>query len=360
LLASLRSVERRDWLLLLLFALRGAPIPVAGDDVRQGMVALGQAGELPPDQVYDLARADDLDADLESLIAEGLARRPPAGEPATLEVTDAGVERATDLVDEAFQVSPAAVQLLYDVKRDGRAALAQALTARGPRLWSVAGLRRLPRRARQLAGRVLLERRLETSSVAIDAHHFHPERVRYKASQWMWLPRVLEKDEVGPDDVFVDFGSGKGRVVFQAAQYPFRRVVGIEISPALTAIARANIEGNRGRLTCQQIELVTSDVTEFTVPDDMTIAYFFIPFTGSVFNRAIDSIVESIDRRPRRVKLIYVYPLHHQGGVEGEDYVRATGRFEPTPETRRKDYRETQAAHDRELRVAVYVSEPSG
>lgn len=367
--ASLRDVERRDWVLLLLLVLRDAPDPLDAAGIRKAMAVLGQAGGLPPDQASEprapADRADGtLDADLESLITGGFVRRAPGAGPAKIEVTDAGAERAVGLVDDAARLSPAAVQLLYDVKRDGPSALADAATELPPSRWSLArhpsaGVRRLVRGARRVAGRVLLERRMETSSVAIDAHHFHPEHVRYAASQWMWLPRALDRSEVGPEDVFVDFGSGKGRVVFQAAQYPFRRVVGVEISSALTEIARSNIAENRGRMTCLQVELITSDVTEFAVPDDMTIAYFFIPFTGSVFKRAIDRIVDSMDRRPRRVKLIYVYPLHHPGGVENEEYIRARGRFAPTPETRRKNYQETRAAYDKELRIAVYIAEPS-
>jgi len=42
-------------------------------------------------------------------------------------------------------------------------------------------------------------------------------------------------------DVFVDFGAGKGRALLMAAQYPFKRVVGIEISEALCREARRNV-----------------------------------------------------------------------------------------------------------------------
>jgi tRNA1(Val) A37 N6-methylase TrmN6 len=62
-------------------------------------------------------------------------------------------------------------------------------------------------------------------------------------------------------DVFVDFGSGKWRAIFWAARYPFRRVIGVELSAQLNALARRNINRNRHRLTCRDIHLVTADVT---------------------------------------------------------------------------------------------------
>lgn len=146
------------------------------------------------------------------------------------------------------------------------------------------------------------------------------ERVDYLPSGWWFLRRALRGRTIGPDDVLVDFGSGKGRVVYRAARYPFKRVVGVEISPALNAIARRNVDRNHRRLRCQEIEFITADARDFVVPDDMTIAYFFSPFVGSVFAAVLDNIIASIDRAPRSVTLIYACPV-----LERE--VSATGRF---------------------------------
>ena len=40
---------------------------------------------------------------------------------------------------------------------------------------------------------------------------------------------------------FVDVGSGKGRALLLASDYPFREIIGIELSHELERIARANI-----------------------------------------------------------------------------------------------------------------------
>ena len=148
------------------------------------------------------------------------------------------------------------------------------------------------------------------------------ERNHYEASPWLTLPRVLRVREVRPHDVFVEYGCGKGRIVYQAAKrYPFRRVVGVDIAPQLTEVARENIRRNRERLTCQDVEVVTADATEFEPPDDMTHAYFYNPFGGQVFERVIENIVRSLDRHPRTVTIIYCYPFN-------ADVIERTGRFE--------------------------------
>ena len=160
----------------------------------------------------------------------------------------------------------------------------------------------------------------------------HPERILYSPSSWLFIPRVMRSLEVGRDDVFVDFGSGKGRVVLQAARYPFGRVVGVEISEELNRIARENVERGRHRLACQDVELVTSDVLEYEIPDDMTYAYFYYPFFGEIFKKVVDNIVASIDRRPRTVTIIFTDPKEVDGvrstASEIEACLEATGRFE--------------------------------
>ena len=48
--------------------------------------------------------------------------------------------------------------------------------------------------------------------------------------------------EVDSDDVFIDLGSGKGRMVLAAAaRYPFKRVIGVELAEQLHEVARANV-----------------------------------------------------------------------------------------------------------------------
>src|SRR2546421_8092102 len=81
----------------------------------------------------------------------------------------------------------------------------------------------------RMLGDAVHERRLDTARDAVRKEHFHPDRVWYVASGWSVLPRLLRSDGVDTSGTFVDFGSGKGRVVCQAAAYPFARVIGVEV-----------------------------------------------------------------------------------------------------------------------------------
>jgi hypothetical protein len=142
------------------------------------------------------------------------------------------------------------------------------------------------------------------------------ERDAYGPSGWFVLRRVLRRRDVGPDDCFVDFGSGMGRIVLQACRYRFGRVVGVDISPRFNAIARAAIDRSRSSMRCRSVEIVTTDVLDYEVPDELTVAFFANPFHGSVFAAVLQKLIDSVDRRPRAVRVIYNNPVEHRQLIE--------------------------------------------
>ena len=109
-------------------------------------------------------------------------------------------------------------------------------------------------------------------------------------------------------DVLVDYGCGKGRVLAVAATLPFKRVVGVEMSPELSEDARANLRRVRRR-RCPAAEVVTADATTYPLPDDATVLFLFNPFQGEVLAQVQAQIRESLARAPRPLTLIYMHPI---------------------------------------------------
>lgn len=135
-------------------------------------------------------------------------------------------------------------------------------------------------------------------------------RVHYAPSGWAALTPVAKVVPFTPEDTFVDFGSGKGRVVLMAARkYPLKRVIGVEISDDLNEIARRNVAHNLHRLACRSVDIVTSDALSFQIPADMTIAYFYSPFFGDVFRGVVDNIgASAAARASKRLSLVLLRP----------------------------------------------------
>ena len=148
---------------------------------------------------------------------------------------------------------------------------------------------------------------------------YYGENNGYGGSHWLPVRRVLRKLKPGPQDVFVDLGSGKGIVLLIAGRLPFWRVIGVDIDEGLDLSARENIERAARRLRAAEVTSVAASVLEWPVPDDLSVAYMFNPFTGKTFRGAMERIFDSYDRKPRDLRIIYGYPAEH-------DWLVSTGR----------------------------------
>ena len=78
---------------------------------------------------------------------------------------------------------------------------------------------------------------------------------------------------------FLDLGSGKGRTLLEAARYGFKRVIGVEYSAQLNAIALQNIERYRSKVPADVVlESLCLDAAEYVFRNDETLIYLFNPF----------------------------------------------------------------------------------
>lgn len=101
-------------------------------------------------------------------------------------------------------------------------------------------------------------------------------------------------------------------MVLRAAEYPFAKVIGVELSHELLAIAERNVARNRDRLRCHDVELTQADVTSYELPDEVTVVFMNNPFTGEVFQAALGSLERSLERRPRYLRIVYRHPVEHE------------------------------------------------
>jgi hypothetical protein len=122
---------------------------------------------------------------------------------------------------------------------------------------------------------------------------------------------LMEQIDIHPRrDVFVDIGSGKGRALLMAAQYPFKRVIGIEISEELNRAARLNLARWSGHLACDDIDICTADAAGCVIPRDATVFYFYNPFRGASLRAAIEAIALSHACAPRRIWVVFNNTRH--------------------------------------------------
>src|SRR4051812_7407460 len=65
--------------------------------------------------------------------------------------------------------------------------------------------------------------------------------VHYTPLPYQVIRRVLERMRPNSNDIFVDIGCGKGRVVCCAARRALTKVIGIEVNETLVEQARENV-----------------------------------------------------------------------------------------------------------------------
>jgi SAM-dependent methyltransferase len=118
--------------------------------------------------------------------------------------------------------------------------------------------------------------------------------------------------------IFIDIGSGKGRALLMAAQYPFLRIVGVELMPELHEAAEENIGKflSEGRSQVEsfeaesvRIESVLGDAREFELPREPLVIYLFNPLPKRAFSEVLDRLKRSLEECPRPVWVVYHNPV---------------------------------------------------
>ncbi len=134
------------------------------------------------------------------------------------------------------------------------------------------------------------------------------------------------------DFVFVDFGSGKGKVLMLAAQYPFRRIVGVELWEDLHRIAVRNLAVFRKRGDCAaEIVPIRMDAADFAFPEEPLVLYFFNPFPEEVLTRVLSNLAESLARAPRRVYVLFYAPVRRGAPWDRRRAFEASGFLTDLP-----------------------------
>jgi hypothetical protein len=107
---------------------------------------------------------------------------------------------------------------------------------------------------------------------------------------------------------FIDFGSGKGRVLLVASQFQFRKILGIELSPELNEIANKNIRAYKGAQRCRSIQTLCADFTEFGVPPEPLYVFLYNPTSRSLSQQLADNLMRSLQEVPREAWILYMTP----------------------------------------------------
>lgn len=109
--------------------------------------------------------------------------------------------------------------------------------------------------------------------------------------------------------VFVDLGSGKGRMLFLAAELPFHSIEGVEFALELHEKALENIARcRRVRRKCDRIRSINIDAVDYNFPLRNLVIYLFNPFAAEILKKVLDNLSATLKEHPRHLILVLTTP----------------------------------------------------
>ena len=170
-----------------------------------------------------------------------------------------------------------------------------------------------------------------------------PHSVHYQGAD----PKVVKQLLGGlppqaKESTFIDFGCGKGRVLLLAIEHGFKSILGVEISPELSACCRRNLARATKPHPCSNVVLMEADAAKIELPPGPVTAFFFNPFHGPPLERVAQNLAENADKNSAEIWLIYLNPMHVEVFVRhgfrvfhalkhGNTDLAILARKEPTP-----------------------------
>jgi tRNA1(Val) A37 N6-methylase TrmN6 len=147
--------------------------------------------------------------------------------------------------------------------------------------------------------------------LAIDSSN-RAHGVRYDPESPSRFKRLIHAVPSAFDEfTFLDLGCGKGRALFLASHYPFKRIIGVEFSPALAAIAQRNLATYRprNRQQCTDLSVVCLDAAQYQLPAGPLLIYMYNPFRQPVMEQVLDNVKRKIAADPAPLYIAYSLPL---------------------------------------------------
>jgi len=110
---------------------------------------------------------------------------------------------------------------------------------------------------------------------------------------------------------FVDLGCGKGRPLLVASEFPFRDLVGVELSPPLAADAKKNASILQRRFPDRvPVRIEIGDASAFPFPAGNLVVFLYNPFGEEVIARVVAGIETALAAGNRSLFVVYYNPVY--------------------------------------------------
>ncbi len=134
----------------------------------------------------------------------------------------------------------------------------------------------------------------------------------YMPVSYKLLEEIFKQLNIEKRNHLLDMGCGKGRALCVAAHKGFKQVTGIDFSKELCDKAKENLIHTKQKIPALHYKVINNDAFYFEIPDEVDCIFFFNPFDEIIMSGVIENIMTSLEKRPRKISIIYVNPLHKE------------------------------------------------
>jgi predicted RNA methylase len=152
----------------------------------------------------------------------------------------------------------------------------------------------------------------------------------YEATNGFTLRMFIRALGINPANfTFIDIGCGMGRSLCIASAFPFRRVLGVELSEMLSGQAKRNIARmiDTGKARCRDLQVLNIDAARFEPPEEDCVVFLFNPFGPDLLGQIISRLGATVTHG-HKLYIIYQHPKYRE-------VIERSQHFEPFEVPRR-------------------------
>ncbi|MBE0362175.1 hypothetical protein PULV_a3982 [Pseudoalteromonas ulvae UL12] len=128
---------------------------------------------------------------------------------------------------------------------------------------------------------------------------------------------------------FIDVGCGKGRVIALAALEPFKRCIGIELSPDLAAIAQQNMSIIESDVKAEIVEIQCANILVCEFAPEDTVFFLYNPFELVIFSTFVDQVYRNVHCFGKKVQFVLIEDNELSLHLASRDWLKEKQRFQP-------------------------------
>jgi len=151
----------------------------------------------------------------------------------------------------------------------------------------------------------------------------YKDKRAYAPTSYGRLEKMVDYLKLKTEDVFIDLGSGKGRVVCFVAMQRLKRVIGIELDKGLVAIAENNIKNLKINIT--PIEIFNLDAVDFDMASG-TVFFMHNPFGYQTLTKILRNIKNGLVANHRKICILYYIPMYRDL-LDNQDWLTYEGEI---------------------------------